>query len=196
MLRLRRPSPEVVQSFLASQQTLALSYDGEGGTNSGEMPPGYAVDHNRQLLGSGATTFERAKTAIRQWRTFPAPWTVIEPADTPIIEGTVLAVHVRIFGIWWLNATRIVYVIDEPRRFGFAYGTLPGHAERGEERFTVEWLDDDSVWYDVLAFSRPRHILARLGYPLVRMFQRRFGRASKASMADAVSPSSGGRTAM
>jgi uncharacterized protein (UPF0548 family) len=117
---------------------------------------------------------------------FPAPWTVIEPGDTPITAGETLAVHVRVFGIWWLNATRIVYVIDEPRRFGFAYGTLPGHAERGEERFTVEWLGDDTVWYDVLAFSRPRHILARLAYPLTRMFQRRFGRASKASMAAAV----------
>lgn len=172
----------MVRSFLASQQTLALSYDGQGGTNRGETPPGYAIDHNRQLLGSGAAAFERAKTAIRGWRMFPAPWTVIEPITTPITTGETLAVHVRVFGIWWLNGTRIVYVIDEPRRFGFAYGTLPGHAERGEERFTVEWLDDDTVWYDVLAFSRPRHVLARLMYPLARMFQRRFGRHSKASM--------------
>ena len=186
MLRLSRPGAECVQRFLASQRELAPSYDGQGGTRRDETPPGYVIDHNRQRLGDGAATFERAKAAIRQWKMFPAPWTVIEPVTTPITEGETLAVHVRVLGIWWLNATRIVYVIDEPRRFGFAYGTLPGHAERGEERFTVEWLDDDSVWYDVLAFSRPRHIFARLAYPLTRMFQRRFGRHSKASMAAAV----------
>lgn len=41
------------------------------------------------------------------------------------------------------------------------------HAESGEERFTVEWnRNDDIVWYDILAFSRPRQMLAKLGYPL------------------------------
>jgi uncharacterized protein (UPF0548 family) len=186
MLRLRRPGSEIVRRFLASQHGLELSYDGEAGTNRDETPPGYATDHNRQQLGTGAATFERAKEAIRAWKMFPAPWTVIEPVTTPITTGETLAVHVRVLGVWFLNATRIVYTIDEPRRFGFAYGTLPGHAERGEERFTVEWLDDDTVWYDVLAFSRPRHFLARVMYPLARMFQRRFGRQSKASMDAAV----------
>ncbi len=52
-------------------------------------------------------------------------------------------------------------------RFGFAYGTLPGHVESGEERFLVEWdRGDDAVWYDILAFSRPNHVLTRLGYPV------------------------------
>ena len=72
-------------------------------------------------------------------------------------------------------------------RFGFAYGTLPGHAESGEERFLVEWdRADDAVWYDILAFSRPRHPLARLGYPLTRRTQRRFARDSAAAIRQAV----------
>ena len=72
-------------------------------------------------------------------------------------------------------------------RFGFAYGTLPGHAERGEERFLVEWShEDDSVFYDVLAFSRPNHLLAWLGYPFARILQRRFARDSKEAMKEAV----------
>lgn len=74
-----------------------------------------------------------------------------------------------------------------PRRFGFAYGTLPGHVESGEERFVVEWReDDDSVWYDILAFSRPRHLAARAGYPLARGLQARFRRDSAAAMVRAV----------
>jgi uncharacterized protein (UPF0548 family) len=92
--------------------------------------------------------------------------------------------------MWWLNASRIVYVIDEGgplTRFGFAYGTLPEHAESGEERFLIEWeRDSDEVWYSILAFSRPRHWLALAGYPLVRRLQRRFGRESAAAMVRAV----------
>jgi uncharacterized protein (UPF0548 family) len=85
--------------------------------------------------------------------------------------------------MWTLNACRIVHVVDEPRRFGFAYGTLPDHVESGEERFIVEWnQDDDTVWYDILAFSRPNHFLTRLGYPLVRRLQKRFARDSAGTM--------------
>ena len=71
--------------------------------------------------------------------------------------------------------------------FGFAYGTLPSHIERGEERFLVECDPvDGSVWYDILAFSQPRHVLAKLGYPYVRRMQKRFGRDSAAAMLRAI----------
>jgi uncharacterized protein (UPF0548 family) len=59
--------------------------------------------------------------------------------------------------------------------------------ESGEERFTIEWRrEDDSVWYDLLAFSRPRHRLARSGAPLSRRLQRRFARDSLHAMMRAV----------
>lgn len=54
-----------------------------------------------------------------------------------------------------------MYVVDEPRRRGFAYGTLAGHPERGEELFLVERLPDDSVCGTVTAFSRPAAWWAR-----------------------------------
>lgn len=76
-------------------------------------------------------------------------------------------------------------MIDEPRRYGFACGTLSEHAEAGEERFLVEWLEDGSVWYDLLAFSRPRHALARIAYPFGRMLQARFRRDSGRAMQQA-----------
>jgi uncharacterized protein (UPF0548 family) len=69
-----------------------------------------------------------------------------------------------------------------------AYGTLQNHVERGEERFSIEHrVEDDSVWYDILAFSIPQHPLARLGYPLSRAAQRRFARDSKSAMLYAIS---------
>ncbi len=73
------------------------------------------------------------------------------------------------------------------QRYGFAYGTLPDHAETGEERFLVEWdRASGEVWYDILAFSRPHLLLTRLGYPYVRRVQKRFGRESAAAMLKAV----------
>jgi uncharacterized protein (UPF0548 family) len=51
----------------------------------------------------------------------------------------------------------------------------------------IEWnREDNNVWYDILAFSRPNHLLARLGYPVVRRMQKRFGRESAAAMQRAV----------
>ena len=77
---------------------------------------------------------------------------------------------------------RVVSVVDEPNRFGFAYGTLPGHAECGEELFLVEKTEDGAVRYIIKAFSRPRIWMARLGYPIARAQQRKFVRDSKSSM--------------
>ena len=110
-----------------------------------------------------------------------------------------MAVMGRAIGMWWLNACRVVYVVDESgpiSKFGFAYGTLPGHVESGEERFLVEWdRGGDGVWYDILAFSRPNRFSARLGYPVVRRLQKRFGRNSAASMLRAVRSDEPGKDA-
>jgi len=47
----------------------------------------------------------------------------------------------------------------------------------------VEWnQEDNTVWYDILAFSRPNQLLVWLGYPVVRRLQERFRRDSAAAM--------------
>jgi uncharacterized protein (UPF0548 family) len=144
------------------------------------------VDHTRIKLGDGAGTFAAAKAALERWEHFRLGWVETWPPNAPIQAGQVVAVIARLLGLWWLNACRIVYVVGEEgpvQRFGFAYGTLPEHAESGEERFTVEWHEaDGAVWYDILAFSRPQQLLTRLGYPLVRRLQKRFARDSAAAM--------------
>jgi len=100
-------------------------------------------------------------------------WTKLCWPDAPIAEGTVVGVLGRPLGVWSLNAWRIAYTIEEEnpmlRRYGFAFGTLPEHVERGEERFTVEWHgDDDSVWYEEFAFACPAHPLAGVGRPFAQ----------------------------
>lgn len=182
MPRLTRPTLDAVRAHLATQAGLPYTYADVGATRDEREPAGFNHDHNRQHLGTGAEAFARACDAIRAWRMFPAPLAWIEPLPIPIEVDQLAGIVIRAVGLWWLNAARIVYVIDEPRRFGFAYGTLPGHVEAGEERFLVEHLPDDSVWYDLRAFSRPRAVLVQAGKPLARVLQRRFGRLSKASM--------------
>ena len=189
MLCLRRPTAETVRVFLAAQANLDLTYPAVGAT--GTTPPaGYVVDHTRIKLGEGANAFAAARTALERWDHFRLGWVEVGPPGTPIQVGQIVVVVARNLGLWWLNACRVVYVVDEGgpfQRFGFAYGTLPGHAESGEERFLVEWdRATGSVWYDILAFSRPRHLLARLGYPWSRRLQRRFARDSAAAMVRAV----------
>jgi uncharacterized protein (UPF0548 family) len=67
---------------------------------------------------------------------------------------------------------RVVYVVDEPRRRGFAYGTLAGHPESGEEAFMIEHHDDDTVSFAVTAFSRPATRLAKIAGPVGVVVQR------------------------
>lgn len=117
---------------------------------------------------------------------FDLGWVELCWPDTPIEVGATVAVLVRHYGFWSLNACRIVYVVEETERYGFAYGTLAEHGEAGEERFTVEMrAEDQRVWYDIYAFSRPRG-LARIGYPLARRLQKRFAGDSKEAMRRAV----------
>ena len=189
MLSLRKPSSETILRFLAAQAELGFTYSAVGATG-GNPPVGYMVDRTRIQLGNGERVFEAAKAALRRWDQFRLGWLEAGPAETPIQTGAVVAILARAIGLWWLNACRIISVVDQSgpiSRFGFAYGTLPDHAGTGEERFLIEWdRADDSVWYDILAFSRPNHVLIRFGYPLVRRAQRRFGRESSAAMLKAV----------
>jgi uncharacterized protein (UPF0548 family) len=183
----RPPSDEVIKQFIISQRDLPFSYAQVGATKDGPRDvPGYNVDHNRIKLGEGESTYRRAAVALRSWQQFDLGWVTVVPRRQPLEVGTTVAVQARTFGFWSLNAARIVYLLDERDsekvRFGFAYGTLPDHVERGEERFTVEWHADDSVWYDIYAFSRPKHPLVRLGFPVTRMLQKRFVRDSLAVM--------------
>lgn len=190
MLFWRRPTAAAIQAFLTDQGRLELTYLAVGATAK-TPPAGYVVDHTRIKLGAGENVFAAAKTALERWQQFRLGWLEAGPEGTPIQEGQVVAILARSIGLWWLNACRIVVVVDEEgptrKRFGFAYGTLPDHAGSGEERFLVEWdWANDDVWYDILAFSRPRHLLARLGYPWVRRVQKQFGRESAAAMCQAV----------
>jgi uncharacterized protein (UPF0548 family) len=185
LFHLTEPSEEQVRRFIAEQKGSRFSYL-EVGASSGDIPSRYNVDRNRIRLGKGEVTWHRAVAAVRGWQMFDIPWVRLYWPNAPMQVGTDVAVSVHHFGFYSLNACRIVYIIDEDgstKRFGFAYGTLWEHAESGEERFAVEWRrDKDEIWYDLLAFSRPRNMAVRFAYPLSRKLRGSFAKSSKLAM--------------
>lgn len=90
------------------------------------------------------------------------------PGDTAVL-GIRFLIPVR-------APVRVVYVIDEPDRTGFAYGTLAGHPESGEESFVVDRTEDGSVWLTISAFSRPSRWWWRLLYLPLRLAQELYTR--------------------
>ena len=145
MLSLRKPSVDAMRRFLEAQRELPFTYEAVGAT-AGTPPAGYVVDRTRIKLGEGEAVFRSATAAVRRWEQFNLGWVDAWPTDTPIQKGEVVAVMGRAVGVWWLNACRVLYVVDEAgpiSKFGFAYGTLPGHVESGEERFLIEWDRED-----------------------------------------------------
>lgn len=187
MFLITRPPEKEIRKFLESQNNQPFSYTEIGETRTATATEGYAIDNNRARLGTGRTTFDKAVEAVKNWKMFDIPWFDIY-FDNPSLEvGKTVALLIRHFGFWSLNAARIVYILQESdeeiERFGFAYGTLAEHGERGEERFSVEYLKaDESVWYDLYAFSKPNHLLSKLGYPVSRYLQKQFATESKAAM--------------
>jgi uncharacterized protein (UPF0548 family) len=194
MFIFKRPSVQTIDAFLARASITDFTYRYIGRTRNGFRKSRkngdsrkFNVDHNQIVIGNGEEQFERAKQAIRDWKMFDMSWVELYSPRTPIEEGQTVAILIQHFGFYSLNSARIVYTIDKWDWFGFAYGTLQDHGEAGEERFSVR-LDRESgdVIYDLYAFSRPKHILARLGYPLTRMLQRSFAADSMAAMARSI----------
>ena len=192
MFFLRRLTAQRIDRFRQTATRDTFSYPEVGATLKGEIPERYNLDHNRIRLGAGSRIFERARAALFDWKMFDIGWVKLIHPAAPIVPGQTVLVLARTSGLYSLSASRVIAMIDDDnghiRRCGFSYGTLQHHVERGEERFSIEHhTEDDSVWYDLLAFSVPHYPLARLGYPLRAHAQRRFASDSKAAMLRAVS---------
>lgn len=189
MFLLNKPTTQELASFLAAQENSSFSYP-QVGASRNDSPATYNIDHNRVQLGKGEEVFVRARKAIQSWKMFDLGWCSIYPGDPNVEVGVTVVAVINHFGFWSLNASRVVYLFEEDgdyQKYGFAYGTLTEHGEIGEERFSVEWNQQDgSVWYDLYAFSRPGHLLAKIGYPISRMLQKRFAQDSKLAMVKAV----------
>jgi uncharacterized protein (UPF0548 family) len=171
VITLSRDHKEFLGNLLGRSSEEKVTYQEVGLTSSRTLPAGYRHDRLREQVGQGDEDWIRAQKAIRRWRAHAHAGVTITPADASIeTGGTVLAS--RGFGPLLLVAPcRIVYDTDAPGRFGFAYGTLPGHPEQGEEAFHVVRDEDGVITVEIVAFSRPSDLSTRLAGPIARWIQ-------------------------
>jgi uncharacterized protein (UPF0548 family) len=95
------------------------------------------------------------------------------PHGATVAEGDTVLLLIRAAGLWTVAPSRVIYVVEDPDSYRFAYGTLPGHPERGEASFAVSRNERDDVLFRIASFSRPIDPFARLAKPLTRRIQRR-----------------------
>ncbi|TVU48675.1 hypothetical protein EJB05_08320, partial [Eragrostis curvula] len=194
-----RPTQEQQKSCLATAG--GFNYDAAlhgasrpkpAGTSTAEtsdkslVERGFFVNRSRVLLGSGPATFGHAKSALLSWRHLALGWANVEP-DTPVKAGTRFCICYKELIPWVMLPLQIAYVSDgggnpigcaKGSMFSFGSGTLQGHLLAGEERFSVQLDEEDRVWYEVMSFSKPAHILSTVCYPYVQLRQKHFAQQS------------------
>jgi uncharacterized protein (UPF0548 family) len=153
---------------LSNLAALPLTY-AEVGATAGPLPPGYHHVQKSAAIGRGRRRFEEAASKGMLWGMARGAGLRVEATTEVAAAGSEVIVHLGPVRA----PCRVVYVVDEPDRRGFAYGTLPGHAESGEERFVVRYDPaTDEVFADVTAFSRHATWWSRLGSPVTSVAQR------------------------
>jgi uncharacterized protein (UPF0548 family) len=138
----------------------------------GLQPAGFHHDRYQVALGRGAETFQRAATGLKRWRAHTARGFRVFPEGEAVRAGATVVVTLGTPVLALAAPCRIVRVSDERTRWGFAYGTLPGHPEVGEEAFAVTISPDETVLFEIVAFSRPGNALVRHSGPLGRGIQK------------------------
>lgn len=148
-----------------------LNYTRPGATRLPAPPPGYSRTRRARVVGHGAEVFEEAAHALMAWELHHRAGLRVHPTTDRAVEGAEILLILGIGPAAIPAPCRVVYTINEPRRRGYAYGTLEGHPEQGEELFCLHHLDEDRVVLTITAFSRPILWWSRLGAPVSRLVQ-------------------------
>jgi uncharacterized protein (UPF0548 family) len=172
VITIGRDHTKTLEDRLQRAGTELVTYSEVGFTRCQTQPPGYRHDRLTAPLGRGDEVWSRAPEAVRTWWAHHHAGITVTPGDTRIQEGNTILASRSLGPILLIAPCRIVYLSDTPNRFGFAYGTLPGHPEQGEEAFHVIRHDDGTVEAEIVAFSRPADLPTRLASPLAREIQK------------------------
>jgi uncharacterized protein (UPF0548 family) len=147
------------------------TYDELGATLVGKRPEGFHHHGYDVMLGSGPDVFARAVSGLQGWEAHRIAGVRVFPEGAAIAKGTTVIITLGTPLLALAAPCRIVSIIDGQNRWGFAYGTLPGHPEQGEEAFVVSIAPDETVRFEIEAFSRPSDLLVRMSGPVGRGFQ-------------------------
>lgn len=186
MFFFRRPNKDLIKQLLLKRHDMNFSYPHTEATRSSSPPLGWRINHMRVRLGTGRGTHEHAVAALFSWSLLSVASLEVfsqAPRVRPQAEVAMLSRHLS---IWSLDFCRVIYVLHDVSenhgsvlRTGFGYGTLPGHAVRGEERFSIEWHPrTEEVWYDIYSFSQPSSLFVQLLTPIAVATQKSFAHAS------------------
>ena len=139
------------------------------GATSGRPPQGYHHFSESERIGTGRARFEEAAERVMRWGMLRGAGARVTASTDVAQVGSVVIV-----GLGPIRAPcRVVYVVEDENRRGFAYGTLPGHPESGEELFAVRYDPaDDAVYSEIVAFSRHATWWSKAGGPLTALAQR------------------------
>jgi uncharacterized protein (UPF0548 family) len=92
---------------------------------------------------------------------------------TPYVgAGATIRLEGRVAGLRADAELRVIFAIEEPRRVGFALGTVGDSVVSGEESFMVDWHDNDEVWFTVRAFDAPAAFVYKVFPGLTRRRRR------------------------
>ncbi|WP_329376688.1 DUF1990 domain-containing protein [Streptomyces sp. NBC_01351] len=153
-----------------------VSYPDRGATAHRPLPAGYNHLHHRTRVGHGRAAFEAAGTAVTTFHAHRTSGMRVRAADGAVRPGSRVVVGIGLGPLRIDAPCEVIWTAYEPARVGFAYGTLTGHPECGEESFMVEIDPDGTVWFTVTAFSRPNSWYTRLGGPVIPFLQLRYAR--------------------
>ena len=167
----RRADSRSMNDFFRSLAFLEPTYNEIGATLSGGLPPGYRHDHYEIDLGTGDGVFKRSVIGLRTWQAHRTRRTRVFPECQRLAAGESMLVVLELPFLAIVAPCRIIQVVDDDDQFGFAYGTLPGHPERGEESFVVRASPDGLNKFEVTAFSSPASPVVQLSGPIARSVQ-------------------------
>jgi uncharacterized protein (UPF0548 family) len=166
----------VTERVLASREAGRLfkadfTYGEIGCTRRDGMPGGYGSLRRSLGIGTGTERFEQAVRVLLGWDMHRRAGVRVRASSEDVHQGAVAVLRLGVGRLAVDAPVRVAYVVDEPSRQGFAYGTLPGHPESGEEAFIVDLHDEGAVTFTITAFSRPATLPARVGGPISRAVQ-------------------------
>ncbi|SOD72536.1 uncharacterized protein (UPF0548 family) [Jatrophihabitans sp. GAS493] len=151
------------EARIAELRSASLTYPEVGRTRHGELPHGYRA-FRRSVPVPSSTGFDLATHELFGWLVHRRAGLNVTASGRVALDAVAdLRIGFRRLSI--VAPCRVVYVIDEPGRRGFAYGTLPGHPESGEESFVLEQTPEHALRFTVTAFSRPATTLTKIAGP-------------------------------
>lgn len=170
-----------------SLSEVPVTYAAVGATQAADLlthpPRGFRAMQARTRIGHGDARWEFACQQVMSWgiqrrsgfRVLPAG----AVADAHLEQVFSSDGHemlragdsVQLVALGVRSPVRVIYLVDEANRRGFAYGTLPGHPECGEESFVIDRTEDGSVWMTIRSFSHPSSRRWWAVYPVLRIMQ-------------------------